>query len=61
MSGQAPNAMRFMPSSSIAFALYSVRDNILFARAFVDGLTYDQFQDSRLCFYAEIEALQGRS
>ena len=58
MSGQAPNAMRHMPSDSMNFFLYKIRDNILFAREFIDGLTFEQFAKSRLHFYAVTRALE---
>jgi uncharacterized protein with HEPN domain len=46
-----------MPSESFKFALYDIRDNILLAQRFVDGLTFDGFKDSRLHVYATTRAL----
>jgi uncharacterized protein with HEPN domain len=40
------------------FVLYNIRDNILLAREFVEGLTYEQFAESRLHFYAVTRALK---
>ena len=47
-----------MPSESIKGALYDIRDNILFAREFVDGLTAEAFAVSRLHVYAATRALE---
>src|SRR5271170_3838529 len=61
MSGQAPSATRFMPSKPpkpVNFILYDMRDNILLAQQFAQGLTYEQFKDSRLHFYAVTRAIE---
>jgi uncharacterized protein with HEPN domain len=47
-----------MPSESSKFALFDIRDNILFAQGFVAGLTYEGFTASRLRFYAATRALE---
>ncbi|MGD0632737.1 MAG: HepT-like ribonuclease domain-containing protein [Beijerinckiaceae bacterium] len=47
-----------MLSDSARFALFDIRDNILFAREFIEGLTYEAFKDSRLHFYAVTRALE---
>ena len=47
-----------MPSRSIDFLLFTIRDNILFALEFVEGETYDRFAASRLHFYAVTRALE---
>ena len=39
-------------------ALYDIRDNILFAQEFVEGLDQAQFAASRLHFYAVTRALE---
>jgi len=39
-------------------ALCDIRDNILFAWEFVEGLDYDRFKKSRLHFYAVTRALE---
>ena len=38
--------------------LFDIRDNIVLARAFVDGLDYDRFCNDRLVFYAVTRALE---
>jgi uncharacterized protein with HEPN domain len=38
--------------------LRDIRDNILLARAFIDGLTFERFKDSRLHFCAVTWALE---
>lgn len=38
--------------------LHDIRDNILLAREFVRGFTYEQFKESRLHFYAVTRALE---
>ncbi len=45
-----------MPSESVKFALYDIRDNIRLAQEFVDGFTYTRFTESRLHFYAVTRA-----
>jgi uncharacterized protein with HEPN domain len=47
-----------MRSESVKFALYDIRDNILFAREIVDGFTCERFIESRLHFYAVTRALE---
>jgi len=48
-----------MPSEdSLKFVLYDIRDNILFAQAFVEAITIDKFRESRLHFYAVTRALE---
>jgi len=47
-----------MPSESLKSALYDIRDNILLAQHFVEGLTFDDFQSSRLHVYATTRALE---
>jgi uncharacterized protein with HEPN domain len=47
-----------MPSEQISFVLYTIRDNILLARQFVDGLTLESFERSQLHFYAVTRALE---
>jgi uncharacterized protein with HEPN domain len=56
--GQAPNAMRFMPSEKIHLALLDIRDCILLARDFTEGLSYEAFKESRLHFFAVTRALE---
>ena len=50
--------MQSMPSESKIVALFHIRDNILFAREFVDAMTFEQFARSRLHFYAVARALK---
>jgi uncharacterized protein with HEPN domain len=47
-----------MPSESFKSALYDIRDNILPAQRFVEGLTFDGFKSSRLHVYATTRALE---
>jgi uncharacterized protein with HEPN domain len=47
-----------MRSESIKLALYDIRDNILIAGQFVDGLTCEEFGKSRLHLYAVTRALE---
>jgi uncharacterized protein with HEPN domain len=47
-----------MPSDSLKFALYDIRDNILLAQRFVEDLTFEAFKQSRLHFYATTRALE---
>lgn len=58
MFGPAPNATLFMLSEGAIFALQNIRDNIVLARQFVAGLTFEQFEASRLHFYATARALE---
>jgi hypothetical protein len=41
-----------MHSESVKLALYDIRDNILLAGGFVEGLTSQEFGESRLHLYA---------
>ncbi len=45
------------PASAIA-RLHHIRDNILLARRFVEGLDYEDFRDNPLVFYAVTRALE---
>ena len=47
-----------MPSESLKAVLFDIRDNILLAQGFVEGLTYENFKGSRLHFYAVTRALE---
>ncbi len=47
-----------MPSESLAFVLRDIRDNILLAQGFIERLTFEGFQESRLHFYAVTRALE---
>jgi uncharacterized protein with HEPN domain len=47
-----------MPSERLSFILYAIRDNILLAREFAEGLPFEKFQNSRLRFYAVTRALE---
>ncbi len=58
MFDRAPSATQFMPSEKLSFILYTIRDNILFAQEFAEGLTFEKFQNSRLHFYAVTRALE---
>ena len=41
MFDRAPSATQFMPSETkLSFILYTIRDNILFAQEFAEGLTF---------------------
>lgn len=48
--------MPFRPNPT-TYLLY-IRDNIVLARGFVDGVEYEQFRDSQLVFYAVTRALE---
>ena len=51
--------MRSMPSDlGTRDALLDIRDNILLAQQFVQGLTFDVFKASRLHFYATTRAIE---
>ncbi len=39
-------------------ALFDIRDNIILARQFVSGMTFDTFKASRLHFYATVRAVE---
>ena len=47
-----------MRSESAEAALQDIRDNVRLARAFVEGLTFEQFQRSRLHIYGVTRALE---
>ncbi|MEH2613661.1 HepT-like ribonuclease domain-containing protein [Bradyrhizobium sp. AZCC 1693] len=47
-----------MRSESVKLALYDIRDNILLASEFVEGLTAQEFNESRLHVYAVTRALE---
>jgi uncharacterized protein with HEPN domain len=47
-----------MHSESIKLALYDIRDNVLLAREFVEGLSGEGFSASRLHVYAVTRALE---
>ena len=47
-----------MRSESVKVALYDIRDNILLAGEFVEGLTSQEFGESRLHLYAVTRALE---
>jgi uncharacterized protein with HEPN domain len=47
-----------MPSDAATAALYDIRDNILIAREFVTGLTFQDFIASRLHCYAVARAIE---
>src|SRR5262245_15563728 len=50
--------MQFMLSETVKFALYDIRDNIVLAQQFVEGLTVESFTASRLHFYAVTRAIE---
>jgi uncharacterized protein with HEPN domain len=45
------------PSNPKAY-LFHIRDNIILAENFVDGLDYERFRDNTLVFYAVTRALE---
>src|ERR1019366_2721932 len=47
-----------MPSNSVRVALFDIRDCILLARGFTEGLSYEGFKESRLHFFAVTRALE---
>ncbi len=48
-----------MPSEQTATAaLLDIAENIGFAQSFVEGMTYEQFRDNRLVFYAVTRCLE---
>ena len=47
-----------MLSNKAQLALMDIRDNILAARRFTEGLSFDQFKQSDLHFYAVTRALE---
>jgi uncharacterized protein with HEPN domain len=47
-----------MPSEKIHLALLDIRDCILLARDFTEGLSYEAFKESRLHFFAVTRALE---
>jgi len=58
MSGQAPNATRSMLSNKARSAFFDIRHNILAAQSFTTGLSFDEFRNSELHFYAVARALE---
>ena len=58
MFGPAPSVKPSMPSKSVRFAPCDIRDAILSARGFVEGLSYDAFKASQLHFFAVTRALE---
>ena len=48
-----------MPSDNkAATALFDIRDNALYARQFVEGLSFEAFKEDRKTFYAVTRALE---
>jgi uncharacterized protein with HEPN domain len=47
-----------MRSESVKLALYDIRDNVLLANEFVEGLTSQEFSESHLHLYAVSRALE---
>ena len=47
-----------MRSDLVKLALHDIRDNILLAREFIEGLNCESFGESRLHLYAVIRALE---
>ena len=47
-----------MPSERARQALYDIRDNILLASGFAEGLSETAFRDDRKVFYAVVRALE---
>jgi uncharacterized protein with HEPN domain len=47
-----------MLSERARFALYDIRDNIGFARQFIEGCSFEAFKDNRMVFYAVTRALE---
>jgi uncharacterized protein with HEPN domain len=47
-----------MPSDRTRLALFDIRDNVMFARAFVDGLSQEAFEADRRTFYAVTRCLE---
>ena len=47
-----------MLSDKARDALFDIRDNIIWARGFIEGLTFEAFRTSRLHFYAVTRCLE---
>jgi uncharacterized protein with HEPN domain len=47
-----------MPSDRSRLALFDIRDNVRLARAFVDGLSEEDFEADRRTFYAVTRCLE---
>jgi len=47
-----------MRSDKAAMALFDIRDNALYARQFVEGLSFEAFKEDRKRFYAVTRALE---
>lgn len=47
-----------MPSDSVRLALFDMRDCILLARDFVKNISFEQFKESKLHFFAVTRALE---
>jgi len=47
-----------MPSDRVRLALFDIRDCILSAQSFTEGLSYEEFNKSRLHFFAVTRALE---
>jgi len=58
MFGLSLSAMRFMPSEPFHNALYDIRDNIILAQEFVEGMDYASFAASRRDVYAVTRAIE---
>jgi len=58
VSGPVPSVTPFMLSEKAIMALCDIRDNILAAQRFTAGLSFDQFRESQLHFYAVTRALE---
>jgi uncharacterized protein with HEPN domain len=58
MCALRPNVTPSMPSDSLKNALLDIRDSILLAQEFVQGLTLESFTTSRLHYFAATRALE---
>jgi uncharacterized protein with HEPN domain len=58
LSGQAQSVTQFMPSEKAHLALLDIRHNILAAQRFTGDLSFEQFKNSDLHFYAVTRALE---
>src|SRR6266700_3886973 len=47
-----------MPSEKTKVALLDIRDNILSAQRFIDGISFEEFAASQMHFYAVTRALE---
>jgi len=47
-----------MPSDRTRLALFDIRDNVLFAWTFVEGLSQEAFEADRRTFYAVTRCLE---